>query len=487
MPMSISKIKHLLRNSSNQFLLRSQSLLLSFLFALLLIQSTHLVADEQYQELNSIEEAVKLFLGSNGSPQKLDPRLLLKKCHSKLSVTYPFNNKTTTQVRCDDSNGWKIFVSINYKEDPIDNPPPHDLHFLIKEAEKFIGRDYIIKYTNYDLALNDCAKDVHFSYPFKSKLTLLAKCQRENGWYLYIPLAPSEKQQIEMSKTEVANLFSSIQKFIGKDNEFSSDQSLFIRACQTNIVFSYPFNNKNTVQAQCLDENGWKKYFSVKQKTKHIKEHKISREELLELVSGSIQANQAIDIDSSDILSKECALPLEIEFPFNSKETIIIICKAQPQWSKYFSVFDIPQETLSTSSTLDSISSKNSNELKVVVASKQIRHGITLTKDDLTFISIPKTRVNTAHFTSIDTLVGMEPSQAIPRGTAITSNMVKPPTLVKRGEKVTIILEKFGLSVTNEGEALENGAYRQKINVFIPDTKQIIKGVVQSPGLIKIQ
>ena len=362
MPMPISKIKHLLRNSSNQFLLRPQSLLLFFLFALLLTQSTHLVADEQYQELDSIEEAVKLFLGSNGSPQKLDPRLLLKKCHSKLSVTYPFNTKTTTQVRCADNNGWKIFVPIHIKENRASDP-----------------------------------------------------------------------------LSEIKNV---------RKNNIHHKESL-------------PTNS--------------------------VSKHKILRKNLLDLISNTIETNKFIDIDSSNILSRECKVPLVIEFPFKSKETLSITCKGNSKWTMYFSVFDTPKEPTHPNSTLDSKHKIDSNKLKVVAASKQIRRGIPLIKDDLNLISIPKTKFNTAHFTSIDMLIGMEPSQVIPRGTAITSNMVKPQTLVKRGEKVTIILEKSGLSVRNEGEALENGAYRQKINVFIPDTKQTIKGVVQSPGLIKIQ
>lgn len=263
MPMLTIKTNDLLRNNSNQFLSRSRILLLSLLFGFLLTQSNFLVADEQFQDLGSIEEAVRLFLGPNGSPQKLDPRLLLKKCYSKLDITYPFNTKTTTQVQCNDTNGWKIYLSVTTELTP------------------------------------DASNK--------------------------IPEKPS------------AEKVSAIQTGMG------------------------------------------------------------------------------------------------------------------------------------------------------VISTRVLRRGIPISANDLEVIELPTTRLTSGHYSKISDLIAMEPNQTIPKGTLVSVNMVDTPKLVKKGEKVTILFNSNGLTVSNEGESLENGELGQRIKVFLPKSNKVIEGIVDSRSVIKVR
>jgi flagella basal body P-ring formation protein FlgA len=64
--------------------------------------------------------------------------------------------------------------------------------------------------------------------------------------------------------------------------------------------------------------------------------------------------------------------------------------------------------------------------------------------------------------------------------------MLRPPILVSKGDAVSIVFERNGLSVVNEGIALENGGLREKIKIQLPDTKKILSATIQSPGVVKI-
>jgi len=64
--------------------------------------------------------------------------------------------------------------------------------------------------------------------------------------------------------------------------------------------------------------------------------------------------------------------------------------------------------------------------------------------------------------------------------------MVRQPSIIKKGATVTIIYDKNGIFVSNEGVALKDAGIRQTVDVYIPKTNKTVTGVVDTLGRVKI-
>ena len=64
--------------------------------------------------------------------------------------------------------------------------------------------------------------------------------------------------------------------------------------------------------------------------------------------------------------------------------------------------------------------------------------------------------------------------------------MVADPLLVKRGDKVTMVIERGGLKVTMAGKALEDGAVGDKISLSNLVSRRDVMGSVQADGTVRI-
>ena len=95
-------------------------------------------------------------------------------------------------------------------------------------------------------------------------------------------------------------------------------------------------------------------------------------------------------------------------------------------------------------------------------------------------------RIKYGYFTNIDHLIGKQLKRRLPQNKIIKVNYVKSPTLVKRGEIVSIVAENSGYSVKMSGTALTDGVYCERIRVKNISSKRIIEGTVKKAGIISI-
>lgn len=183
-----------------------------------------------------------------------------------------------------------------------------------------------------------------------------------------------------------------------------------------------------------------------------------------------------------------CTGNLSVRYPFSTETTVEVKCTADKGW-KIFLTISKPTSEPNIRPTAKETQAYTPSSIELingVVTKRTLQRGIPIRASDIELQSFPSNRLKSGHVKSLSYPIGMEPSQTIPKGALISINMLRPPVLVRKGDAVSIIFERNGISVTNEGIALENGGLREKIKIQLPDTKKILTATVQSAGVVKI-
>lgn len=73
-----------------------------------------------------------------------------------------------------------------------------------------------------------------------------------------------------------------------------------------------------------------------------------------------------------------------------------------------------------------------------------------------------------------------------PAGTVLNRMHYTEPTLVRRGERITILSGKAGLAISTVGVAMMDGIKGQKINVKNTTSQRVIQATVINPGVVTV-
>lgn len=123
---------------------------------------------------------------------------------------------------------------------------------------------------------------------------------------------------------------------------------------------------------------------------------------------------------------------------------------------------------------------------KVVKTLEPLDKGHILQQSDLSLVEEEITRLRSGYFTQTKSLIGKQLKRRLAQNKLIKSNYVKSPTLVKRGELVSIVAKNSGYSVKMTGTALMNGAKGDRIRVKNQSSKRVVEGTVQQAGIVSI-
>lgn len=175
-------------------------------------------------------------------------------------------------------------------------------------------------------------------------------------------------------------------------------------------------------------------------------------------------------LDSRLKLNK-CNKPLVASLPRGSREigktTVEIKCPGAKPWS-----INVPV-TISVY--------KN-----ILVASRTLKKGDILTKEDVRFSKHDLSKLPYGYFDNSDDGIGMELKRRIVSGAVITPSMLKKQQVVKRGQKITIIAESGRMQVRMLGEALDNGAVGDRIKLINLKSRRKLEGVITSSSEVKV-
>jgi flagella basal body P-ring formation protein FlgA len=189
-----------------------------------------------------------------------------------------------------------------------------------------------------------------------------------------------------------------------------------------------------------------------------------------------------------------CANPLSVRFPFSTNSTVEVSCPSSDGWKIYLKLkiqesTNIRNGTSDYSETTQEIDKNSAPEPEMtsaVIAAKTLQRGIPIRPGDLELDVFTVNRIKPGHFSEPQDLFGMEPTQTISRGSLISNSMVRPPTLIHKGDLVTVIFSKNGLNVSNEGEALDSGGRGSKVSVYLKESNKTVTGVVSDKGVVNL-
>jgi flagellar basal body P-ring formation protein FlgA len=149
----------------------------------------------------------------------------------------------------------------------------------------------------------------------------------------------------------------------------------------------------------------------------------------------------------------------------NAHLSVGVRCPTAPAWSLYVPVrVDV---------TVD-----------VVVLSAAVGHGQTLGSDDLRHESRNVARLGGAYLTRIEDAEGMVLRHPVPPGTVLAPRLVERPKVVRRGQRVRLVVRDGGLSVRSDGEALADAAEGDRVRVRNLGSRLVVEGVVDAQGAV---
>lgn len=124
---------------------------------------------------------------------------------------------------------------------------------------------------------------------------------------------------------------------------------------------------------------------------------------------------------------------------------------------------------------------------EVAVASGYIGRGTRITGDQVTLAERNVTDWNRGFITEAGQAVGKTAKRDVREGQIIDPRALTRPTLIRRGEQVTIITKTSAIEVRMKGKALSNGARGELIRVENTKSQRIIEGEVTARGFVTVR
>ena len=167
----------------------------------------------------------------------------------------------------------------------------------------------------------------------------------------------------------------------------------------------------------------------------------------------------------------QCSDPLQLFLPpggkLVGKSTVGVRCTGYKPWTLYVPVNIIAYAQVAT-------------------ANYPLQRGAMLTKNDFTMVKQPLHQLPPGYMDNIEELPGKQLTRTVTAGKTLTRNMLKSPTLVKRGQQVTLIAKNSNFEVRVNGKALSNGAEGDRIRVQNLSSKKVVEGTINAQGAVLV-
>ena len=122
---------------------------------------------------------------------------------------------------------------------------------------------------------------------------------------------------------------------------------------------------------------------------------------------------------------------------------------------------------------------------EITIAKRDIRRGEVINAMHLTSNLVNVSNIRQAFLSETKAIIGKEAKRNISKGEPFKTALLDAPTVVKRGELVTLESLAGSIKVSSTGTAMANGRIGQKIRVRNNSSERIISGIVISQGLVQ--
>ncbi len=138
-----------------------------------------------------------------------------------------------------------------------------------------------------------------------------------------------------------------------------------------------------------------------------------------------------------------------------------------------------PVETLNLHGSIERL-------IDVPILSETIRNGVTIGKNDISYLELREKDLNHDIIINEDNLIGMTARRMVLPGKPIRQSEIEAPQIVKRGEFVTMVFQSGTMQLSARGKALENGSKGDSIRVVNTGSNRTIEGIVSNVGEVKV-
>jgi len=182
-----------------------------------------------------------------------------------------------------------------------------------------------------------------------------------------------------------------------------------------------------------------------------------------------------------------CNLPLVMDSPFSSRETVRVRCLGNPTWQLYlrlrFKPGAIGLDNSRPAASVQPGSSPAAPGRRVVVGKQLLRVGTVLNGDLLQEQEHAGPGLDPQAVASIKDVLNGELVRDVPAGVPLRSHDVRRALLVKRGQSVVLTVRQgSGFSITARVEAVEDGRMGDQVRLKNAESGRILSGVVTGPS-----
>ncbi len=166
-----------------------------------------------------------------------------------------------------------------------------------------------------------------------------------------------------------------------------------------------------------------------------------------------------------------CDQPLQAFTPPNTeiRQNLVIgvRCRGSSPWKVYVPV-------------------KLSARRQVLVTSRPLARGEALTRGDVRLEIRDITTTRGAYLTDLSQLSGKILKRTVPEGRLVTADLLNDEDIIKRGQRVTLLVTQSGFMVQMAGTALSDGTINERIRVENDSSRRTVEGIVRSPKLVEV-
>ena len=123
--------------------------------------------------------------------------------------------------------------------------------------------------------------------------------------------------------------------------------------------------------------------------------------------------------------------------------------------------------------------------VRIVVPTRDIARGETITDHDLTFATVPGSALMTGTVTNLAAAKDMEARRMLHAGEAMRTDDLRHPVVVTRGQTVTMLFHAPGVELTAMGRAMGEGGVGDTVTVQNPASYRMVSGIVVAPGTVR--
>ena len=123
---------------------------------------------------------------------------------------------------------------------------------------------------------------------------------------------------------------------------------------------------------------------------------------------------------------------------------------------------------------------------QVLVTDRPLSRGASLSAADVRLENRDITTAHGAYLTDVAQLKGKILKRTVPEGRLVTADLLNEEDIVKRGQRVTLMVEQSGFMVQMAGTALSDGTINERIRVTNNSSQRTVEGIVRSPQLVEV-